>query len=535
MDQTQKHHDRKAEEREGFFARIFGFGADAEHRRGMRVLKRELSSAKVDLYKMKQDLIQVPVARIIHDLYKYTYPLKQLLPLDKKSMKLAPSFIDLFLRQIHGEFTAKDLELSEAKIEQMVTQHGMQKTRAHLDHLLEENFDRFDQAHVDEINNVYSSFLAFVRFAHFDFFPILREFDLKLEEGSFARKPSFSPAEGSLLREDLFQLRRAIFSLRADEDIDRGMKAFKEIKTVEAISPANLDRLKKLLRNMQDHDYLGLIVRGIDRNAEPLPFPKPLYVDIFSKYSIKRKGDAHGILNSIESRMRNEAVEELESGIFSGDKSGVLKNYTEPKSSQLKGFGVSGYRHVRPLSYVYSFVTEVYQGKISEAVNELIVGGIFINKGFLTALSNSYYALNKLPPKVTRLEQDLDVDGASAEKINRHLARMQKDKNSRIIVERTIQAIDTQAELIIAEAIVNLKDMARCLKNIIEDYKRDKPSYVANIKKIRPSANRDLMQNLVDCYKNIFQFMRLLGKFVSIKVTREEFEKKRRQFVPTHG
>jgi hypothetical protein len=192
---------------------------------------------------------------------------------------------------------------------------------------------------------------------------------------------------------------------------------------------------------------------------------------------------------------------------------------------------VSGYHFVRPLSYVYSFVTEIYQGMIAEAVNEIIVGANFINKGVLTVLSHSYYALNKIPPKIVKLEKDLDTDGASAEKIKRNLARLQRDNNSRLIVERLIQNIDKQAELIIFESIVNLKDMAKCLKNIIEDYKRVSPALVSNIKKIRTSGNKELIQNLVDSYNKIFQFLRLISKFVSINVSREEFENQQRQFV----
>ena len=88
-----------------------------------------------------------------------------------------------------------------------------------------------------------------------------------------------------------------------------------------------------------------------------------------------------------------------------------------------------------------------------------------------------------------------------------------------------------EAELIIVETIVNLKDMAKCLKNIIEDYKRTSPALVTNIKKIRTSGNRELIQNLVDSYNKIFQFLRLISKFVSINVSREEFENQQRQFV----
>jgi hypothetical protein len=259
----------------------------------------------MDLYKLKQDLIQVPVAQMIYDLYRYTYPLKQVLPLDKKSKKFQPSFIEGFLRSLHADLADQNMDFSEEHIGKLVDQHGLKKTKAHLDYKLEECFDHFDQDKIDEINAVYSSFLGFARFAYFDFFPILREFDLHLEEGNFAKKPSFSPAEGSLLRDDLLDLHRAIHSFPVDDSIDRSLKVFKQLRNVEPISSSSLSKLKKLLRTLQEKDYIALIVRGIDRDANPLPVTKPFFTNIFDKYGSKLKSDVPSVINAITKKMRD--------------------------------------------------------------------------------------------------------------------------------------------------------------------------------------------------------------------------------------
>ena len=43
-----------------------------------------------------------------------------------------------------------------------------------------------------------------------------------------------------------------------------------------------------------------------------------------------------------------------------------------------------------------------------------------------------------------------------------------------------------------------------------------------NIKKIRSNKNKEFVQDLVNCYKHIYLFLKLMGNYVSLKVTKDE-------------
>ena len=523
--------ENTAREQGGFFRNLFGLGADPERRRALRQLKRELGAVRVDLYKLKQDLIQVPAARILYDIYRFTHPLKQLFPLEKKKQQLPPSFVESFMMEFHSA-PAREIaeQLTEDNMRRLIQGRGLKRASVHIDKLLEQYFDSFDQDTVREINLVYSNLLAFARFTHFDFFPILREFDPLMEEGDFTRKPSFAPAEGHLLRDDLNNLNRALHSFHTDDLLDRALEVFSRIRNTESLNRSNLNKLRKLLAGVQQNGYFSLLIRAIDKNAAPMAVPRPLHVDIFNAYTFKRRGEVHGLLNTIRRRARDEAVESLVGEIFGTAVQGRVKNYTGAKSEQLRGFGLSGFRFVEPLNYVQAFCADKYRGFVAEKVNELIIGGVFIHEGLLNTLSNSYYALNKVSHRIRELDADLDPEGESASTINKHLAMLNKNKNSRNIIEKTVRDVNMSAELIITETVVTLKEMALCLKSVIEDYRREKPLFVANIHKVRHGGNRELIGELVSSYKLNYQFLRLLAKYVPINTTREQLEKQKLEF-----
>ncbi|KKK49191.1 hypothetical protein LCGC14_3137550, partial [marine sediment metagenome] len=160
-------------------------------------------------------------------------------------------------------------------------------------------------------------------------------------------------------------------------------------------------------------------------------------------------------------------------------------------------------------------------------VNELIISGIFINKGVLNDLSNSYYALNSHLHNITAFENSLDSEGTTGKVITRLLQSIKREKSAKKILDKTIKNINLKAKIIIDEQVLNIKKMAQCLKNVLEDYKLKTPKIVSNIKKIRAGSNKQFIEELVKTYKDIFLLLKLMNNYVSINITMAEIEKKK--------
>jgi len=515
-------------QRLGFFQRLFGSPEEAAKRRIIKALKKELASAKIDLYKIKKDIISPSIAKILFEIYKLTNPFSKLIQYDEKSRRLSPSFEEHFIMSFHNE-KAKDAysKLNEEYIKKLIREKGPKRAKIELDTLLNDYFDQFDKETINRINYSYSNFLNFVRFTKYDFYPLLREFDPSLEEGNFLKKPSFGYAIGSLLKEDLVKLNNLLYSFKVDDSIDRGVQVFENLHGVRPISNPNLNRLKKILESLRENRYIPLIIQAINKSLNPPSILSPITYDIFTAHSVRIKGEVYKIQKATINSMKEGAVREITSALFNGSIVGRVKNYSELKNEQLSKLGLPTFKYTESFNYLKAFITDKYLPGISKIIHELIVEGIFNDKALLTAISNSYFALNELLKKIDEIDTDLDVEGSRGNTIKRLMFSISKNESARKVLEKTIKDINEDVKLIIDEAILNLKDLALNIKTVIEDYKSQRPKIISNIKKIRSPNNREFIQDLINSYKEIYLFFKLLSIFVPINITKADFEKRK--------
>ncbi len=510
----------------GFFSRLFGRGT-TQQKRVLRVLKRELGTAKIDLYKIKNDTIQPPFAKLIYEVYKLSFPLRQHFPLDGSKKRFLPSFEEGFILCFHKESAlAIHEKLRPEYIRKIAEKYGIKKTAPFVEKLLGEYMDLWDRESISNINSTYNNLLGFARFVHFDIFPLLREFDLKLEEANFLKKPSFSSTEGSLLKEDIIKLRRALFRFDVDDTFDRGMEAVEKHVGAESISKGSLAKLKNIMKSLQENDYLALIIRSINRSLSPVPVEKRTMLDVFQGYSQRRRTEVGKTLKSLEKSIRDEAVGSIVSKIFEGSVAGRIKNYQETHNETFQRHGLPLYKWVDSLNYMKAFITDKYKPSISGVVNELIVSGIFINKGALNDLSDSYYALGESLDLITAFEDDLDVEEDRGRLLQRLLERVGKEPSAKRALVSNIEEINKGAKQIIVGGIVNLKQMALSLKAILADYKEKSPAIIANLKKIRVGNNRRFIEEIVGAYKDIYWVLKLLSNYLSLTISPGEAEQK---------
>jgi len=522
-----KAHSSKAKKEQkpeeiGFIKRLFS-GTHRAQRKTFRTLKRELSHAKIDLYKIKHDIVQPAIARIFYEIYKLTYPFRQTFIFDMSTKRFLPSFDESFITFFHSEAETEIYKkLSEENIRKLVEEYGVRKTTTYLDKLMNDYLNYFDMERTKEINAIYTNLIGFAQFTKFDFYPILREFDESLEEENFLVKPNFQPVDGALLREELLKLHHALFRFTVGEGLDQGIEIVAQLKNVEPISRNAVHRLKRLIKEFQDNQYVSLIVRAIDMNPAAIPIRKPTIVEFYNSYAARKKRDVQNILHTVKESHRDQAASSIINQLFGDGSASRLKNFNETKNDQLDDLGLPLFEYVKPLNYTKAFTTDRYNGFIRNIVNELIIAGAFNNKTILNNLSNNYYALNNLIKKIDEFDDDLDIDGSSGSTFHRFMQSVTKDKSARSILVKTIDKLNRKARLLITEEIVNIKEMAFIIKKILDEYKSQSPTIIYNIKKIRSNKNKEFIQDLVNSYKYIYLFLRLMGSYISLSVTRDE-------------
>lgn len=512
----------------GFLKRLFG--AERGKRRTYRMLRRELASVRIDLYRLRQDTISVPFAKLIYEIYKLTFPIKQFLLLDKTGNRLSPSFVEHFILHYHPPEAIETYKcFSEEFIARLAEKNGLSQAALQIKQLFNKYLQSFDQPTIEKINRAYSNFLYFAKFTNYDFFIIVREFDETLEKDNFLKKPSFSPAIGPLLREELYRLHQSLYMFTIDESIDNGIEVLRELKGTTPLSHHSLSKLKHLIEEMQTNQYLSLIIRAIDKRITPLPIRKPNIVDIFHSFTVRKEKEIMMLFNSIKTKYREETISKIISQLFVENASGRIKNYTELKNDQLQALNLPIFKYPIPLNYCKAFLTDRYKSFIARVINELIVGGMFSDKNLLTSLSNNYYALNDSIPMIDELDDDLDIDGRIGRSLEKLIQKAPKDSGMTKLLEKMIIEQNIRAGRIITDIITNSRDMAFALKRILDDYKQKSQNVVVNLKKIRAQKNQQFIEDLVTCYRYLYLFLRLLAYYVPIRapeISKRESAKK---------
>ncbi|MBN2323643.1 MAG: hypothetical protein JXQ30_07910 [Spirochaetes bacterium] len=505
----------------GFFSRLFTKGS-AQQKRTLRVLKRELNASRIELYKIKNDTISPAVAKLLYEIYRLSYPMRQQLPLDGSGKRFLPSFEEAFILTFHTkEASSIHEKLGFDTIRKLAETHGMPKTVPYVEKMLDEYSDQWDRETISKINTAYANLIGFARFVYFDFFPLLREFDLKLDEGDFQSKTSFSPAEGTLLLEDLVGLHRALFRFDADTGLDIAMEALARIAGTDP-GGGSYPKLRKAIATLQRNNYIETIIRAIKKSLSPVPVEKRRSIDIFQHYIQRRRSEVGRVLRSLESKLRDEAVGTIVSRLFDGSVDGRVNNYGKSHNETYQRFELPPYRWVEPLNYLKAFLTDKYVPSISEIINELIVGGIFINKHTLTELSNCYYALKESLSLIETFDSDLDMDGDKGRLMKRLLDSVTKEQSARRALINNIEEVNEKAKSIIDGRIVSFRELAVSIKKIVEDYKQKSPSVVSNIRKIRAGKNRQFIEDMAAAYKDIYWFLKLLSHYLPLQAARDE-------------
>ncbi len=512
---------RKKLDEGGFFGRLFTKGS-AQQKRTLRVLKRELSAARIDLYKIKNDTITPAVAKLLFEVYKLAYPMRQHLPLDGSRKRFLPSFEEAFILTFHTQEASSIHEkLSPDYIRKLAEKHGMSKTVPYVEKILDEYSDQWGSETISKINTAYANLIGFARFVHFDFFPLLREFDLKLEEADFLSKPSFSPAEGTLLVDDLINLHRALFRFDVDSGLDIGIEALSRIAGTD-MGGGSYSKLRKAITTLQKNNYIETIIRAIKKSLSPVPVEKRKSVDIFQHYIQRRRTEVSRVLRSLGNKLRDEAVGTIVSRLFDGNVDDRVKNYRKSHNETYQRFALPLYLWVEPLNYLKAFLTDKYVPSISETINELIVGGIFVNKHTLTELSNCYYKLKESLSLIESFDNELDTDGDKGRLIQRLLDSVTNEQSARRALTNNIEEVNKKAKSIINGMVVSFKEMALSIKKILDDYKQKSPSIVSNIKKIRVGKNRQFIEEMVAAYKDIYWFLKLLSHYLPLRAAQGE-------------
>ncbi len=488
---------------------LFSGGDDnAIKRKMLKRIAKNLSKTKYHFYKPSSHEVDPTFAKFFYEIYKAVSP-AQLMFANTNPNSIKRMVIDVTLSE-------DQKKLSEALSEEELNKRGstmplprlMEETKAQLDKFTAE----FTNDKIMKADNLYTKLLLFKNFTQYDFFFLLKKFDSSMKERSFNAAPKFQQIGGSYIVEDIKNFVSVAWPLPAD-DWDDVFKLMKSLKGVEPITLSTWKKVLQRLRYVREQGILEMMVQLITDNPAYKEVVKGEDYHIMDEYISQTRKTVDDVLSTLKERQTAGKVDNLLSQIFGNTSIEPLKNYNDTVSQTFTNRNLTGFLYTAPLSYLKVFLLNYIKKDVRELSDILVVRGEWATQTMSQPMSEAAHQLMDLPSKITTLDEALTESGKFGNKLRTLMPRIDRDRESRNIMEMTLGDVNNEAAQILGIAKQNIIIFDKNLKMLLEDFVKPHPTVMRNWKDLDRFAEGKLKQRCVDVYKKLYNFISLLQNF----------------------
>ncbi len=501
---------------EGFLRRIFstfaGMGdPEAEKKKFLRGVAKELSRSRYKFYKPKGQEALPGLAKFFYEIYKLAAPAQLLLGNSAASGALRAFVIESFLTLEQRELSER---LTEAHIAERARTLSLSTVQQETKRDLTSFFVVFDGEKSRIIDEAYNTLLAFINFVNFDYYFLLKKFDSGLPERSFSYKPKFDSINGEYVAEDLQDFLEVFSALDLETDWPRIFGALKDYKKIDIVPIEAWSKFVAAAAELRKSLVLEMIVRHLKEDPFWEAKPRSPNDRIVEPFLQKLKIQIETVLQRIVQERRNSKIDEIANQVFGTTVILRMKNYTEKANVVFAKKMLGGYTQTQAMNYLKAYLMDFFKKDIRELVDILIIRGQWTATLQSQQLSDCYHSIMDVSEKILQFDEELADEGELGTRMRSALAKADRDKDAVKYLRGALKETNDKATAMISKAAVNLIGIGRQLKNLIEDLQKPHHEILLNWKEVESQSQRPFKPWIVDTYKKIYFIVQLLQYFV---------------------
>ena len=498
---------------ENFFTRIFGSlfggnGPDAEKKRMLKFVAKNISKSKFKYYKPSSKQVETSFVKLFYELYKAISPAKIMFQsTTPKAMKNV--VLDTSLSDVQKEALSK---LSDGNIQELSKSLSLKELRKEVDKnlaILSHEFVNTSR----KIDDLYNNLILFYYFCSFDFYFTCRKFDSSIKEGDFTRQPHFVAIGGNYVVDDIKNFIYVAWPLLVVADWTDVFELLKRIKGTEPVNPALWKKIIARLMAIKESKIMEMMIQHITDNPYKLEEPRFTEENIVNPFINEIKTAAEKALSSVQATQTKNKIGELATVLFGKTTVAPLKNYCEDMSITLTKKNAGSFRYIEPMSYMKAFLSG-FVGELNSLSDILIVRGKWTDSHASNQMSESNHQIMDIAKSVLEFDASLAEDGVLGHKIKTFLPRAERDKDSADILRTAVKDANNTAAKLIYNAQKYMIAYDKDLKLLLEDYaKVPKSVIVMNWPELSRFSEGQLKAMVITVYKKIYTFVSLLQNF----------------------
>ncbi|HTP60200.1 MAG TPA: DUF5312 family protein, partial [Spirochaetia bacterium] len=400
---------------------------ERQKQRRLRDLASELKRTRPRFFNPTQSTAEPSLGKFFWEIYRAVAAGQVLLKGAETSGALKATLVDLTL-------TEDKLALRERLTETSITERSKKADPAALSaevHAeLKQFTDGFDAESMAEVDALYNRLLVLLDLIGFDYYFLLKKFDVGMPERDFSYQPRFSAAEGGHVLEDLQDFLEILPNVDPDADWDRMLAVLKSHRGVEVVAREGLRKALQQIREVQRTGVLLKMVRCLAQNPDWKPMIRVHHERIVEPYISKIKAEAETTAQKVASGRRNEKIEDLARAVFGTGAVTRLSNYSEKANPEFAQKLLGGFMYVAALNYLRAFLTDFLPTSIREVVDLLLIKGKWINKETSQQMSESFHQLLKQAETIALFDTDLAEDGETGRRLKTIALRAERDRKA---------------------------------------------------------------------------------------------------------
>lgn len=505
-------------EKQSFFQSLFAnlfksSNPEAEKKRRLKAIAKTFSKTKYhNFYKPSSIEVMPPFAKLFYDIYKLISPAQIQFKSNQNS--------NLYKTQvINYSLSEKQVDLLEHFDQQKIIEMARQVPLQQLTTKIEEEFSvfsaEFDNERMNKTESIYKAFSIFQEFCCYDYYVLIKKFCSGFQEFNFNSQPNFEKINAEYITDDLKEFCAIAYAI-TDESLlwNELFTFFKATQSTETVSFSNWRKIIARIKNIQQSGAFELMIRHISGNTDYVTQVPSHYASLIEPYMDKISEEIHTTLSKINSQQKENKANQICEQIFSSTDFQTLHFYIAAANDGFAKKDLSTYTYTEPLNYLKAFLLEYVKKDIREFFDVVVVRGQW-DASLANPMSNAYQELLKISDEITTFDNDLSEDGGSGLKIKTLLPKTAHDPGAENIINRIISDSNEQARSFIITSAQDLISIGKTLKQLIEDYSKQKPEIVQNWRELERFLDHPMKEFSVGIYKKIYLFVQLMQQYLA--------------------
>ena len=453
-------------------------------------------------YKPSSRMLLPGFATYFYSIYVYVTPYAKKL---KGSHRIPAAVLRHFLhsrqKDAQAKLTYSYIKEQSMKLSPKVLNETIQKN-------IEETKKAFPESWIENVNYHYNLIIWFTWIVSFDYYILLKGFDLNLKDNDFFSKTHFEKIRAVAIIEHI----KDFLAIADNFSSKHNWQIMFEILSTINVKKIDLDSWLHIVNSIEK---LGgtKILQNIIRHAEENPYwenvPMKPHEDIAGKYLKELLENAQENIEKVTNENKHEYFEVIIKTLFGSHFDSLTEcGYNDAVSLMYEEHGLEGFSHTAGIKYSLGFLTAYFE-KIQKVCDIFIVHGEWAARENSSMFSEWMGRLTAAYDRLQIFIRSTNEEGKFRNKADEYFNRMVKEMHFKEPLRRLITNINLEAAIIVNNILDALKKIVELVSLLNKEQSSKKLTTIINWNSLDQQL-RECTFGLASCEHKINDFLMLM-------------------------